>query len=419
MKTKIISLLAAVALMLPFAGCSAQESEYPVRLANVTFSSSPERAVVLSDSMADVMIASGYIKKIVGKSAECTQKELSDVPSVGKVGKTNIDKVKELNPDVIFTDSSAGKEEIASLRDTGAKIITLMPADSMESLSDLYSNVGAIFDGNVTGKTSGKKRAESISLMLDDLQRLIPESDVVVTACYLYDERGTALTADTFGGGLFDYANAVNVCKTSVSNEEQMNIMRLSNPQYIFCDTGVKDKIMNSEDFSSFKAVKDGNVFEIPSSCFERQGNSLLDSVSQIMEIIYPEISEGSKPEESSKSEEGSSKPEEDSSKPEENSKPDESSAEKPKVKADTSLKITDDMLLEKGQENDNVKKMQTRLKALGYFDEENTGYFGDVTYEAVVAYQKANGFEETGVADSKLLKNMFSAKAKMNPSNE
>ena len=77
---------------------------------------------------------------------------------------------------------------------------------------------------------------------MDDLQRLIPESKVLVTACYLYDEKGTSLKDDTPSGKLFEYLNAVNVCKAGVADDEAFNALKLANPQYIFCDIGVKEK---------------------------------------------------------------------------------------------------------------------------------------------------------------------------------
>jgi peptidoglycan hydrolase-like protein with peptidoglycan-binding domain len=49
------------------------------------------------------------------------------------------------------------------------------------------------------------------------------------------------------------------------------------------------------------------------------------------------------------------------------------------------------------GDNSDQVRELQARLKQLGHFTDNPTGYYGDVTTAAVVAYQQAAGLEATG----------------------
>ncbi|MDT0344913.1 L,D-transpeptidase family protein [Streptomyces litchfieldiae] len=49
------------------------------------------------------------------------------------------------------------------------------------------------------------------------------------------------------------------------------------------------------------------------------------------------------------------------------------------------------------GDNSDQVRELQARLKQLGHFEENPTGYYGDVTTAAVTAYQQAAGLEATG----------------------
>lgn len=70
---------------------------------------------------------------------------------------------------------------------------------------------------------------------------------------------------------------------------------------------------------------------------------------------------------------------------------------------------------LRQGQTSSDVKTMQTRLTELKYFSGSCTGYFGSKTLEAVKAFQKANGLTVDGIAGSKTLTAMYSAKAEVN----
>lgn len=414
---KITAIVLAAGIAFSAAACGTSSAgEYPVRLANITISSAPEKVVVLSDSIADILVSCGFIKKIEGRSDECTQEEISGVKSVGSKLSPDVDAILDIYPDIIFADSDMPKEQISKLRDTGITVITFVPATTMSGISDLFGNIGAVMAGETTGRKIGEERAETLSVTMDDLQRLIPESKVLVTACYLYDENGTALTDDTPAGKLFDYLNAVNVCKSGVNEEEAFAALKLADPQFIFCDVGVKEKLMKSDTFKDFSAVKNDKIYELPSELLSRQGNSLVEALTKMMEVMYPSVSispeDPTKSSESSKSEESKAESSKAESSKAESSKAEESS-KAPTVKADTSLKITENMSYEFGDIDDDIKKIQKRLHTLGYFDDEYSGYYGEVTQASVKAFQKQNKLDQTGKCTYKTLKLMFSADAK------
>lgn len=68
------------------------------------------------------------------------------------------------------------------------------------------------------------------------------------------------------------------------------------------------------------------------------------------------------------------------------------------------------------GDQGDEIVKIQTQLSALGYFNGECTGYFGDVTQAGVIAFQNANSLEATGEVDKSTYDTLFSEKASENP---
>ncbi len=63
-----------------------------------------------------------------------------------------------------------------------------------------------------------------------------------------------------------------------------------------------------------------------------------------------------------------------------------------------------------KGQE---VKDLQTRLSALGFYSGKIDGEFGPGTKEAVTAFQKANGLEADGIVGEETRELLFSVNAK------
>ena len=62
------------------------------------------------------------------------------------------------------------------------------------------------------------------------------------------------------------------------------------------------------------------------------------------------------------------------------------------------------------------VEDLQRRLLELGYFTGTVDGYFGSVTKNAVMAFQRVNGLPENGVVDRQTREVLYSGGAKRNP---
>ncbi len=75
------------------------------------------------------------------------------------------------------------------------------------------------------------------------------------------------------------------------------------------------------------------------------------------------------------------------------------------------STTVTIDMVLHPGESGKYVRRLQTRLLELGYFETDATGYYGEVTTAAVILFQRANNLPPTGIADEVTL-TVLSARA-------
>ena len=408
---RIIAVIAAAVMIITLCACSTvDEQAYPVTLANITITQRPETIVCLSDSVADIMIACGYSDRISARSDECDQPELSGIPEVGPKASPSLNKITDLHPDVVFADKTLSDDVYNKLRERGITTLIMMPANSSDSLSTLYENICSVVDGKSTGKDNGGKKAASILMTMSDLQRIIPKSDIVTTLCYLYDLEGNAAANTTMEGKLFSYTNAVNVFATEGSASDFKQKIKLSNPDFIFCAVGLKSVIASDNTFKDLKAVKNGHVFEIDPLLLKRQGNSMTEVLSYIIELMYPELKMPHKTEDSLPEE---SKPEQ--SKPEQ-SKPESSTTQEsvPSVPEDNSLNIYDGLAYGVGESSDDIVLIQNRLAALGYYYAVSTGYFGNTTSECFAAFEENNGLTVDGYASTEDLRLLFSSNAKM-----
>ena len=159
MKTKIISIALAVVTMLSavalLSGCS--DGEYPVEVANITIESQPKNIVVLDAPTADILIATGYDRYIVGRSDEVDQKSIEVAPSVGSYENPDADKIINSGADLVFAGLSINENTKKKLQDKGIQVITMSHGDTPKQVETNYVTIGKICGGTKTGAKQGEE----------------------------------------------------------------------------------------------------------------------------------------------------------------------------------------------------------------------------------------------------------------------
>lgn len=400
-------IMSVIMLLLLAVGCNNNSengngNEYPVTVGSVTFKNSPNGVVVLCDSTADIILASSLESKLVARSDECTQEELSVLPSVGSKSSPDVDKIVSTGAELVFADKSISKEIVQQLENKGVTVLTMEPAATTDELEKLYVTICSVLAGETTGGQRGKNAVNNIISTFDDLlSTLQSDSETKFTVCYIIDEDFNAITADSFGNQLIKYTDSRNVAESTETSF--IENIKLANPQYIFCANGLKDKIVADKRFASTSAVKDGKVYEMDYTYMTRQGSTMIDAVLYMAKIMYPHLAtnDNTSSNTSSTSSDSSSS----------SSSSGVSSAVSP-IPTDVTLKYDD--------ENDYVTALQKRLDELGYMYYEPTGYYGASTQQAVSDFQLYN-YDNltdgvTGIADPETIALLFSSKALKRP---
>ena len=73
----------------------------------------------------------------------------------------------------------------------------------------------------------------------------------------------------------------------------------------------------------------------------------------------------------------------------------------------------TPEPILRTGSRGQEVKDLQSRLNALGYYNDEIDGQFGALTKAAVIEFQKANGLNADGMVGAETKEVLYSVNAK------
>ncbi len=389
MLKKCIAALLCAVLFLPYlAGCGSKNNissgagaaDYPVTVGSVTLRNPPSGAAVLSQNVADVILELGYEISLKAKSAACTQPDLAALPNVTA---DDAKKIKGLGADLVFADSPLTEAQQQAMKGAGISVLVLKPAAGRADLARLYSEVGEALKGAETGHDKGKESAQDMLETLDDITRVSKKGNTPITAAYLTDAQGGAATGDTFAGSLVEAAGLTNVADSGKDGKISAQSLAISNPAYLFCAKGVKAKLAASPQYQKLAAVKSGKVYEMDPNWMRLQGENMIEAVSFMAGTVHPELLRGTSSGQAEPTEAQSSAP-----------------------ASSSSLNLN--QTLKKGMQNDDVLKMQNRLKELGYMFMKPTGLFGDGTEQSVKDFQLLNGLPATGIADPTTLRKMY-----------
>lgn len=399
---KIISTILSLLIILSFSSCKKSDSkhidEYPVTVSGVTIQKSPEKVVVLSDSLADIILALELENKLIARTDECTQEKLATLPSIGSIQNIDLDKISSYLPDLILADKTIENNLLEKLQTLNIPVICLEPATKRESFITLYQDLGSILAGAQTGKTLGENTANNILMTLDDINRIIPKKGVVTTACYFYDSNKKIASGDTLASMLLELSGATNIAKGSTNFNIDTTALKISNPNFIFCAENTKNDLLADSTIASLQAAQNGNTFEMDKSLMTRQGHTVVDAVTFMASKMYPEIATSN----SSKSDNN-----ETSSKQEDTSQAESNSTESIAEKTYENIQISN------GDVSDDVLKVENRLDELNFMPTKPDNVFNEYTVRAITDFQYINGLNATGEANKETLELLFSDHAK------
>lgn len=414
MKKRLTALFLAALLCFSFAACApadvtsgAAKADYPISVAGITLNAKPKGVVAISPSLADVVLALGYEMSLKGRSAACTQADLAALPVLELSAAADAQKIKDAGADLVLLDAKPSEEISKALQNAGVNALVLPMATTREEFEKLYTQLGSALAGGKTGYTKGQKTGQDTFKLMDDISRLIPKHDVVITACYLYDI-GRAATYDTLAGKIFDYTGAVNCAQSTTGGDFSAESLKISNPNFIFCAPGVKDKLAADATLKDLDAVKNGKVYELDPGEMQWQGDSIVQAASFIAGTIYPELNQAS-------SAVSSAAPT--TSGTASGTTPATTSSGTASGAASSTAAATNYNPLKQGDKGTDVLNMQKRLDQLGYMKEYNytnyNGTYDATTAKAVQDFQFKNGLVVNGTADSKTLQKLYASDAK------
>lgn len=237
---------------------------YPMTLTDgigntVVLEEEPDKIASLSPSCTEILYALGLDDKIVGVSTWCTYpEEAKNVPQIGDTFSVNIEKLIEMETDLVFVSGHAGSDAVSALDQAGIAVYTT----STVTLDDIYNNIAVM--GAMTN-TADAADAIVTDMKADaaDLQEKYAAFDSKKVFIDLVDLYSTS-KVDYLGHSLpmlnteniaydYDYTSPRLSAETVIQENPDVYIVLCSEADFVMPDG-----------FEEIAAFKNGNVHYIP-----------------------------------------------------------------------------------------------------------------------------------------------------------
>lgn len=258
----------------------------------VIFPDVPKTVISLAPNVTEIIFALKCEDKLIARTDWCNYPEaVFNYASVGNIDQPDVEKIIELNPDVVIL-SEITKQELAyQIRDAGIPFIVV---DEEGSFSGAYKCIEIV--GSVLG--AEEKAAEVVSSMKTDIDSIIAKVQGAEkkTVYYVmgYGEYGDFTAGKgTFISEMISAAGGINVADDTEGWSYSVEKLVEHNPDVLLLSTWAPSEgLLETNGYKSLNAVKENRMFTLDDDSLQRLGPRLSEAFTAMAKAIHPELFE-------------------------------------------------------------------------------------------------------------------------------
>lgn len=272
-----------------FTSCS-DAANFPVTINGIRIESRPQRVVCTSPKHTDIIIELGYAKQLIGKPYEYDSAAVSDASEVGTNDNPSLEIIAGLDADLIIVDEFIPAESLTALTDSGVNVLQLnTPRDRM-SFRSVYSCVGAALGGARDGQNGALKKAESILISLDDIERLVSSEPTAYVCIFTNSGLSSYVTGDDITNMCIELAGGFNVAVEGQNGVFSLDQVSRGDPDVILCPAGSQPTVRSKRVLNSCSAVTGNRIYDYDASKFSCCDSQLIIATWELARLLHPNI---------------------------------------------------------------------------------------------------------------------------------
>ncbi len=248
----------------------------------------PTSYISFAPEITEILYAIGAGDGLIGRSTYGNYPEAAlEVEEVGTLSDFNMERVVELNPDVVFISSLASEENYQQLVDAGLTPVALSYGNTLAGTMDYVKQVAEITGYEVEAESVITSIDEAINGAKERAANRKPKSVYYILGA---GESGDfAATGDTFIGQIIEVTGATNAAADGSNWMYNVEQVVEKNPDIIIGSNayGLLDSLSELDGYKDLTAVKEGRVYNVNDDMFNRQGPRVVDAIKEVERIVY------------------------------------------------------------------------------------------------------------------------------------
>ena len=258
----------------------------------------PEKIISLAPSNTEILYALGLEDKLVGVTEYCNYPEAAkQKPTVGGFSTVDIEKVIEIEPDLILAANIHKDEVIPALERLGLTVLTLDPKTVGDVLAAI--ELAGKFTGRVEQATRLTMEMESRIKAVTDKTSSLPEVERPTVFYILWHDPLMTVTSKTRIHELITKAGGINIASDLADDYPTISLeaVLIANPQVIIAGSGhgsgqdVPFQFALTEPLlAKVEARLKDRIYEIVTDLTSRPGPRIINGLEKLAEFIHPEL---------------------------------------------------------------------------------------------------------------------------------
>jgi len=257
---------------------------------DVIIPSKPLTIVSLGPNVTEIIFSLGKGNNLIGRTQFCDYPaEAASIEAVGNMQEPNIERIIELNPDIVIASTHVSPEKIGLLEKAGIATVGIYNDSTFEGV---YSTIRDI--GKVLGASNNAERLifEMGITISDVTKRVAGKSKPSIYYVVGFGDWGDFTAGgDTFINQMIELAGGNNIASDVNGWSYSLEKIIEKDPDYIICSQfwGTKESFETTPNYKDLRAVQEGSLIAIDNNILDRQGYRNAEGVKTLAMIFHPE----------------------------------------------------------------------------------------------------------------------------------
>lgn len=249
----------------------------------------PQRIVSCAPNITELLFDLGVGQRVVGRTDYCNYPdEVFLIESVGSIDMPSIEKIVELEPDLVIASSIFAKDSYDQLIGLGIPVVVFHEEYDVDGVLQMIRSVGQIVNQSATADTLIGQMEAELTRVFDAVEGL---SKPTVYYAVSYGEYGDYTAGgDTFVHKLITRAGGLNIAEDVSGWSYSLEKLVEQDPDIILVNQYMLEDFLATPPYDELTAVKNGRVYGINSDLIERQGFRNAEGIAVLAEIFYPDV---------------------------------------------------------------------------------------------------------------------------------